>query len=106
MLYKNSVRLLTTSFGLVWKQLLYSIICLAVSLLSGYLLLKPVIACLTNAGWVKELSLIFETVYTNFSEIGTAAETAFMHFFKIIATNFSSLWGYFLGMFLISYMLY
>lgn len=104
MLYKNSVKLLTTSFGLVWKQLVYSIICLAVSLLSAYLFLQPVIDCLTGAGWVKEVTTIFETVYVNFSELGAVVETAFTHFFQIIASNFSSLWFYFLGMFIISFM--
>ena len=105
MLYKNSVKLLTSSFGLVWKQLVYSIICLAVSLLSAYLFLQPVIDCLTNAGWIGEVTKIFETVYTNFSELGAVFENAFVHFFKIIIGNFSSLWGYFVGMFFVSIML-
>ncbi len=105
MLYKNSIKLLTSTFGLVWKQLVYSLICLAVGLLSAYLFLQPVIDCLTNAGWIKEFTSIFETVYTNFSEIGVVVENTFVHFLKIITDNFASLWGYFLGMFIVSVMI-
>lgn len=105
MLYKNSVKLLTTNFGLVWKQLVYSLLCLAISIVSAVLFLGPVVDCLKSAGWIKEVTTIFETVYVNISELGAVVENAFIHFFKIIAQNFSTLWVYFALMFVVSYML-
>jgi hypothetical protein len=105
MLYKNSVNLLTTNFGLAWKQLVYSLLCLAISVVSAVLFLGPVVDCLHNAGWIKEVATIFETVYVNVSEIGVVIETAFIHFFQIIAQNFSTVWVYFALMFFVSYVL-
>ena len=105
MSYKNSMKLLTSSFGLVWKQLFYCLLCTLLSIGSAYLFLRPVIDCLNNAGWIDQFVSIFETVYVNFKEIGDVVTQTFTNFFMIIKTNFSSLWFSFLCMFLISYML-
>jgi len=92
MSYKNSVKLLTTNFSLVWKQLCYMlIICLAfVGISYGFAV--PTINLLKETGVIDDFSTIFETIYTAPKDVIGALSDAFLNFTNVITKNFGKIW--------------
>lgn len=92
MSYKNSFKLLTTNFSLVWKQLAYMLVMSLIVLLLGYCFSLPTISLLKDQGVIEEFTAIFETIYTAPKEVVTAISDAFLHFSEVISSNFSKIW--------------
>jgi len=103
MSYKNSIKLLTTNFGLVWKQLLYMLIIVLCSFGLTCAFGSPVVNLLKQEGIVQELLSIFDAIYTSPKDILSAISTLWTHFYNVISTNFSSLWFNFVGIFFTGY---
>ena len=92
MSYKNSFKLLTTNFHLVWKQLCYTLISFIVVGLLGYLFSIPTINILKENGVIKEFANIFETIYTSPKEVVTTISNTFLHLAEVISKNFTKIW--------------
>lgn len=99
MSYKNSFKLLTTNFDLVWKQLLYTLIVSLLTFGFGYWILVPTINLLKEQGVINEIANIFETLYTSPNEIAMAISTTANHFIDCIAINFENIWASVIGFF-------
>jgi len=92
MSYKNSVKLLTSNFSIVWKQLFYIlIICLALSGIT-YGISIPVFDLLKQQGVTAEFASIFETIYTSPKDLVNTISNTMLHFSNVLSTNFSSIW--------------
>ena len=89
MSFKNSFRLLTTNFSVVWKQLLYLLIISVFSFGIAYCIFLPALDILKSEGVISQFAEIFETIYTAPKEIITACKDAILHLFEVIKSNFS-----------------
>lgn len=92
MSYKNSFKLLTNNFSIVWKQLLYMLALILIVAPITIGICSPVVDLLKEEGVVAEFGAIFETIYTKPSEIITAISTAFLHLSNVISSNFKAIW--------------
>ena len=92
MSYKNSVKLLTSNFSIVWKQLLYMLSVCLVCFLLAYGVAQPVIETLKNEGIVAEFTQVFETIYTAPKDIFNALSNVSVHFTEVLTANFGKLW--------------
>ncbi len=92
MSYKNSVRLLTSNFVIVWKQLLYMLVVCLLTAGIFYGAAYQSIEVLKAEGVIKELGNIFETMYTAPVDIVKAIVAAFSHMSAVLSANFSTLW--------------
>ena len=101
MSYKNSFKLLTTNFDLVWKQLLYTLIVSLITFGSAYWILVPTLNLLKEQGVMSEIANIFETLYTSPNEIATTLSVAAKHFIDCIINNFSNIWASVIGFFFV-----
>ena len=91
MTFRNSVRLLLTNFSLVWKILLYFGICFCVFVAIFIPILGPIVSKLTTAGVFEELNEIFNMIFTSPSDVITAVENVYIHFFAVLRDNASVL---------------
>lgn len=106
MSYKNSFKLLTSNFSLVWKQLAYMItLCLLMFALS-YGFAIPTLNLLEKNNVIKEISLIFETIYTAPKEVVTAISNTFIHLTEVISSNFGKIWFSLLSTTILVHLLY
>lgn len=98
MSYKNSVKLFVSNFNLVWKQLLFMLICVGIFLLSFFTTLNPIAMLLKNNGVFDELGSIIKTVYNSPSELALMLSESFKHIMDIITSNFSAIWPQVIGL--------
>lgn len=89
MSFKNSFKLLTTNFSIVWKQLLYLIIISLFSFGIAYCIFLPALDILKSEGVISQFTNIFETIYTAPNEIINACKEAFLNLIEVIKSNFS-----------------
>lgn len=89
MTYKNSFKLLTNNFSIVWKQLLYLLLISVFSLGIAYCIFLPVMDILISEGVISQFTEIFETIYTSPRDIVTACKDAFLNLTKVLSANFS-----------------
>ena len=99
MIYKNSMKLFTSNFSLVWKQLAYTLIRLAI--ISGLVLLvsNPIVRLLIENGFHNQLMHLWETVYTDFPNFFVELKATIVMFVNIISNNFAAI-GIFVVLFL------
>ncbi len=91
MSYKNSVKLLTTNFSIVWKQLLYMLVICLLCFSIAYGVAQPVIKVLSAEGVLSEFAGLFETIYTAPKDIFTALSNANVHLIEVLTANFGKL---------------
>ena len=101
MIYKNSMKLLTSNFNLVWKQLAYTLLRLAIIVGLTILVSKPILNLLASNGFTQSLAHLWESVYTNTSSVFTALKEAIELFFSIIWQNMGKVWYSILLFFLV-----
>ena len=94
MIYKNSMKLLTSNFKFVWKQLAYTLIRLAIILGLTYLVARPIMTLLSEGGFFDSLRELGETVYTSPKTFFIEVKNVVMLFVNLIAGNFSRVWPY------------
>lgn len=91
MSYKNSVKLLTTNFSIVWKQLLYMLVVCLLCFGIAYGVAQPVIKVLNAEGVLSEFGGLFETIYTAPKDIFTTLSNASIHLIEVLTSNFGNL---------------
>lgn len=106
MSYRNSVKLLTSNFSIVWKQLLYTFLTLLIVFFIAYGTSQPIISTLNKEGVINELKSIFENIYTSPKDVVTSITTTFNHFFDVLSVNFKSLWLSIFSTFFVVFVLY
>lgn len=92
MSYKNSIKLLTSNFTIVWKQLCYLLIISIILFGIGYGVATPTLNLLESKGVIEEISAIFSKIYTEPKELITTMSSTFLHFANVISTNFDKIW--------------
>ena len=92
MSYKNSMKLLTSNFSFVWKQLAYTILRLAIILGLTVLVSRPIVDVLAQEGFVSSLKTLWGTVYTNTGEFFTALKDSIEIFVNTLWSNIGNLW--------------
>lgn len=97
MSYKNTMKLFTSNFVLVWKQLLYLLVCLLIFILFSYVMANPIIDLLKENGIMNDINTILSTAYNSPSEVALNLSDFFKHLTKIIFTNFDKIWLNFFG---------
>lgn len=106
MSYKNSVKLLANNFSLVWKQLCYMLIVCVLMFGLSYSFAIPTIKVLKANNVIKEITSIFETIYTAPKEIVTAISDTFLHLTEVLISNFSKIWFSLLSTMILAQILY
>lgn len=97
MTYKNSVKLLANNFSIVWKQLLFLIVGITLTVLIASVVALPVFKMLSDGGWVESLKDFVETIYTRPSKIVDDFVLLSKDLGFLLKNNFSSLWGSYIG---------
>jgi len=92
MSYKNSIKLLSSNFNIVWKQLLYMLVVCIVLFGIGYGFAIPTINLLKSNDVISEIKGIFETIYTAPKDVVNAVSDTFLHLTNVITKNFSKIW--------------
>ena len=91
MIYKNSMKLLTSNFSLVWKQLAYSLIRLTIILGLTMLVSRPIVNLLTEQGFFQSITTTWQSVYTNTETFFVALKDCIQQFFSIISQHIGNL---------------
>ena len=92
MTYKNSMKLLTSNFSLVWKQLAYTIIRLAIIFGLVVLVSNPIVKLLVENGFADQISNLCKVIYTDFGNFFIELKQVIESFTSIIYTNIASVW--------------
>ena len=92
MSYKNTMKLMASNFMLVWKQLLYLLICFMIFILSTYSTLKPIIELLREHNIIEEFKSMIDSVYNTPSAFALELSSALKHSINVIFSNFGSIW--------------
>ena len=94
MTYKNSIKILFSNFNIVWKTMLYYLICFFLCVGAIIWCLSPIYKILNNAGFLK----IIVELYTDFIEtfdLNQLFETIndlINRFMEIMFDNLSQFW--------------
>lgn len=91
MSYKNTVKLFASNFMLVWKQVLYTLICTLICALLTYSTLAPVIELFKENNIIVELEHLFEVVYASPKELALKLSDFSNHVIDVVFTNISSI---------------
>ncbi len=92
MIYKNSMKLLSSNFSLVWKHLAYTLIRLAIIIGLVLLVSHPIVKLLRLEGFAYSLKVIGENLYTNFPAFFSSIKNAVLIFCDIIYAHMSQVW--------------
>lgn len=72
---RNTLKILSSNFSLTWKSGLYKLICIALVLFLGYLLIKPIFSTLQGQDLIGEAMALFEGVVSfRGGQVATAAQ--------------------------------
>lgn len=86
------MKLLTSNFNLVWKQLAYTLIRLAVIIGLTMLVSTPILEVFSANGFTQSLTNLWESVYTNTASFFVVSQETIQLFIEIIVQNMSQLW--------------
>jgi len=92
MTYKNSMKLLTSNFSFVWKQLAYNIIRLAIIFGLVVAVSNPIVKVLVQNNLPEQFASAWQAIYTNFGEFLHELKQTIMLFTTIISENMASIW--------------
>ena len=96
MSYKNTMKLFASNFTLVWKQVLYLVICLLFFVLCSSTVVLPIINLLKANGVHSEIKIMIGTVYSSPSAFSLQLSTTLKHMIAVIFENFGSIaWSFF-----------
>ena len=98
MTYKNTMKLFASNFMLVWKQVLYLLICFAIGVLCTYASALPIVDLLRENNIIHELKMVIESVYSSPSQTAYELSIVLKHLFNVVFSNFSNIWGSLLGL--------
>ena len=91
MSFKNSFKLLTTNFSIVWKQLLYYVLISLFSFGIASCIFLPTVRILVSEGVIAQFKEIFETIYTNPRDVIQACKNATTNMVNTLSDNFSTI---------------
>jgi len=99
MSFRNSLKLLTSSFNVVWKHLVYVLISFAASVGLVFAFAGPLIECLEVSGWIGHTTSVLKSIYTEPAIVifDTVRETIFS-FFGVLYQNFGHIWFSIIGL--------
>lgn len=92
MSYKNTMKLFASNFMLVWKQVLYLLICFMIAVLCTYTTARPIVSLLRDNNIINEIKLLIDTVYNSPSEVAYEISLTLKHLIDVVLSNFSSIW--------------
>lgn len=91
MIYKNSMKLLTSNFKFVWKQLAYTLVRVFIVVGLAAVVANPILRALQDGGFYDNLKTVWEVIYTRTGSVFIEISHAFENFSRIIASNISTL---------------
>lgn len=97
MSYKNTMKLFTSNFTLVWKQLLYLVCCVLLFSLCSYTVTRPIVDLLIENGIAEDFKTIFNTFYNTPSEFALRVTDMLKHIIRPILDNFSKIYMSLIG---------
>ncbi len=105
MSYRNTLKLLASNFMLVWKQLLFLLICLIISIICCYSISLPLYQLIKDANIGDEIMEIFKNLFSvEATPIVDLVEIT-REIINIFISNFSSIWLNLIGIFVIGILL-
>ena len=90
---KNAILICFNNFMLVFKQLIYSLIIVAVLGFCLYGITSPIVKLLDSNGWMLEVGDFVYSLYTDPKNIATNFKDIASSFYTLFTSNFSTLWG-------------
>ncbi|MBQ7351615.1 MAG: hypothetical protein IJW59_01940 [Clostridia bacterium] len=99
MIYKNSIKILFSNFGLVWKMLLYFFLVFSGAVLLVYLLMSPVVKIIDHAGFFNQIVDLYTDFLKSLNLTETLTELSLIieNVFQFIIDNMSKMWLSFVG---------
>lgn len=92
MSYKNSMKLLTSNFNFVWKQLVYLICCSLLLAVCSYTTIRPIINLLSENNIISEFQNLFvHTIHSSPNEFATLFCEVIKDAIGVIINNFSKI---------------
>lgn len=92
MSYRNSMKLLTSNFSFVWKQLVYLLCCVVLLAVCSYTTIKPIISLLAeNDIWSEFKNLFVDTIYNSPNEFAIQFCEIFKDAVRVVFNNFSQI---------------
>ena len=88
------MKLVTSNFKFVWKQLAYTLVRIAIVLGLTFLVARPIVAILQNGGFFDSIRELGETVYISPNTFFIEAKNCVMLFLNIFTSNFYWVWPY------------
>ena len=92
MTYKNSMKLLTSNFSFVWKQLAYNIVRLAIIIGLVVAVSNPIVKVLVQNNLPEKFANAWQLIYTNFGEFLHELKQTIVLFTQTISENMASIW--------------
>ena len=93
MSYKNTMKVFSSNFALVWKQVLYFSLCLIFFGFCSYQVAKPLIEVFRVNSIGEEITNMFNGFYTRGANLPHAFVEIVKHIFDVVCDNFSSVYG-------------
>lgn len=90
--YKNSMKLMTSNFSFVWKQLAYNIVRLAIIAGLVVLVSNPIVKILVQNGVAEKFADLWQIIYTDFAAFLSELKSLIVLFASTISQNISSIW--------------
>lgn len=91
MSYRNSMKLFASNFTIVWKQLVYVVVCLILLGISSYTTISPIISLLKENGIGAEFEGLFKTIYDSPNELALKISDVCKDIILVISNNFSEI---------------
>lgn len=92
MSYKNSVKLLTANFSVVWKQLLYVLVISLLTFSITYGIAQPIINTLDAEGVFSQFNDAFSSIYTKPGDFISVFSGATRNMLDVLQANLGHLW--------------
>lgn len=90
--YKNSMKLMTSNFSFVWKQLAYNLVRLAIIAGLAVLVSNPIVKLLVQNGVAEKFANLWQIIYTDFASFLSELKSLIVLFASTISQNISSIW--------------
>ena len=92
MSYKNTMKLFASNFTLVWKQVLYFVICLIIFVPITYAVSKPILQIFNDNAMDYEVQNALASIYTFGSNDGNSVIDLIKDILRLIASNFLTIY--------------
>jgi len=105
MSYKNTMKLFASNFSLVWKQVLYFVVCFIFFFICAYQAATPIFDMLKDEGVFTEFENVVNSLYALKGSTYLSLLDTLKHILNLIVINFKEIYLYLILLFLFAFLL-